>query len=197
MFEVARHYLLYRLGLARAETQTSAAEREALARHAAGKRNCVEIGVWHGVTTRLIRDVMAPDGVLTGVDPFPKGRLGFSFQILVARREIARSRNGTFRLVRLPSAEAAARWDGPVDYLFVDGDHSYAALKADWEGWSRHVVPGGVVCLHDSRPSASRDIEEAGSVTYTREVILRDQRFEVVETADTLTVLRRRRGAVA
>jgi predicted O-methyltransferase YrrM len=192
MLDVARHYVLYLFGLASAETQTTEAEREALARHATGRRRCVEIGVWHGVTTRLIRDSMSPDGVLTGVDPFPPGRLGFSFQLLIARREISRSRNGTFRLVRLPSAEAATQWEGPVDFLFIDGDHTYAALKADWEGWSGRVVPGGVACLHDSRSSDTRSIDDAGSVRYTSEVILRDHRFEVVETIDTLTVLRRR-----
>lgn len=65
------HLLAYLAGRAEAETQTSPAEREAIARWATGRRCCVEIGVWHGVTTRRIREVMAADGVLTGVDPFP------------------------------------------------------------------------------------------------------------------------------
>ena len=77
---VTTHFLLWALKLARAETQTSQAERASLARHAAGKKRVVEIGVWHGVTTKILRAAMAPDGILLGVDPYPKGRFGFSVQ---------------------------------------------------------------------------------------------------------------------
>lgn len=40
----------------------------------------------------------------------------------------------------------------------------------------------------------ARQIEDAGSARYTREVISQDPRFEVVEVVDTLTVLRRCAG---
>jgi hypothetical protein len=129
--------------------------------------------------------------VVTGIDPFPKGRLGFSIPMAVARREIGKSANGTCRLVRRSGEAAARSWTDPVDFLFIDGDHTWEGLRGDWQGFSPHVVPGGIVCLHDSRSSASRDIEDAGSVRYTREVILRDPRFRVVETVETLTVLER------
>ncbi len=187
-----RHYLRYRLGLAAAATQTSPAEQDAIARWARGRRRCVEIGVWHGVNTRRIRDAMAADGVLAAVDPFPAGRLGVSFPALIARREVARSRNGTVRWLRTTGVDAGRAWTGTVDFLFIDGDHAWDAIRGDWEAWSGHVEPGGVVCLHDSRSSAGRDIASAGSVRYTREVIARDPRFAVVETVETLTVLRRR-----
>ena len=48
--------------LAEAETQTTSAERECLARHAAGEKRLVEIGVWRGVMNCLLRRVMAADG---------------------------------------------------------------------------------------------------------------------------------------
>lgn len=187
------HYLLHRVGLAAAGTQTSATERRALARWAAGKRHLVEIGVWHGANTRRLREVMAEDGTITGVDPFPPGRLGTSFPMRIAVREIARCSRGRFQLLRATSVAAVDRWEGPIDFLFIDGDHSYEGIRADWEGWSRFVAPGGVVCLHDSRATDERPIADAGSVRYTAEVIARDRRFEVAEVVDTLTVLVRRR----
>ncbi len=192
MFGTVGHFLRWSLGLAAAETQTSAAEREAIARHAAGKRRCVEIGVWHGVNTRRIRDAMDPSGTLWGVDPFPPGRLGFSIPRRIAVRETARSANGSLMLVRKTGEEAARGWQGPVDFLFVDGDHTYEGLRNDWEGWSGHVAPGGIVCLHDSHATPERPIQDAGSVRYTEELVRRDARFEVVEVVETLTVLRRR-----
>ncbi len=189
------HLLLWRLGLAPAETQTTAAERDCLARHAAGRRRLAEIGVWHGVTTRRLRAAMAPDAVLFAIDPYPRGRLGFSPQRYVAQREVARTPGGTVRWLRSTGAEAgrAFQRDGeaPVDFIFIDGDHSYEGLKGDWEAWRALVAPGGVIALHDSRPTPSRPIDAAGSVIFTREVILRDPHYAAVDTVDSLTVLRR------
>lgn len=36
-----------------------------------------------------------------------------------------------------------------VDFLFIDGDHSYAGVKADFELYSPLVRSGGLVALHD------------------------------------------------
>jgi predicted O-methyltransferase YrrM len=192
---VTTHFLLWCLNLAQAETQTSDAERSALARHAAGKRRLVEVGVWHGVTTKVLRRAMAADGILTGVDPYPKGRFGFSVQRVIAHHEIGRIGNGTVQWHRSTGVEAARNYTSNkghlVDFVFIDGEHSYEGLRQDWEAWSPLVAPDGIVALHDSCSSADRQIEDAGSVIFTREVILKDQRFKLVETVDTLTILRR------
>jgi hypothetical protein len=49
------------------------------------------------------------------------------------------------------SARVAARWGGSVDLVFIDGDHSEAGARADWEGWRPFVEPGGAVVFHDAR----------------------------------------------
>ena len=90
-------YARYRLGLVDADTQTTAAERACLTRHAAGRRSLVEIGVMHGATTALLRSVMAPEGVVTGIDRHPPGKLLVSFERLVAKRELARHPRGQRR----------------------------------------------------------------------------------------------------
>ncbi len=189
------HYLLWSVKLAPAETQTTAAERDALARYVAGRRCVVEIGVWHGVTTRRLRGAMAADGVLFAIDPYPVGRLGVSFQQRIARAEVSAVRNGQVRWVRETGAEAARtltdELTGRVEFAFIDGDHSYDGLAGDWNGWSQLIAAGGIVALHDSRPTAGRPIEDAGSVRFTAEVIRSDPRFELVEEVDSLTALRR------
>ena len=187
---VLKHYLAWTLGLAEAETQTTQAERDCLARHANGRRRLVEIGVWHGVTTRRLRTAMDPDGTLFAVDPFPAGRLGFSLQQRIAHHEVAGIENGRVTWVRATGADAA-RDHTPVDFVFIDGDHSEQGLLADWNAWSPLVASGGIVALHDSRSSNDRLIDDAGSVKVTNEVILPDRRFELIDAVDTLTVLRR------
>jgi hypothetical protein len=156
----------------------------------------VEIGVWHGVTSSLLRSVMAPEGVLFAVDPFPTGRLGVSLQRIIAHREVARRRNGTVRWVLTTGVEAGRQFaeerSDPVDFIFIDGDHSYEGLRGDWTAWSDLVAPSGIVALHDSRSCPTRQIDNAGSARFSREVILRDPRFELIESVDTLSVLRRK-----
>lgn len=192
---VMTHFLLWNLGLAGAETQTSLAERDCLARHARGRRCLVEIGVWHGVTTCRLRAAMASDGVLFGVDPFPVGRFGFSAQREIARKEVRKVANGTVRWVRLTGVEAARSHAsleaGPADFVFIDGDHSFDGLRGDWEAWSPLVSVDGVIALHDSCSSRSRPIDDAGSVIFTDKVVRADSRFELIDTVDTLTVFRR------
>ena len=189
--KVFSHYIAWTIGLAPATTQTTTSERDCLARYAAGRRRVVEIGVWHGVTTKRLRSVMHPEGVLTAVDPFPVGRLGFSVQQQIARREVASVDNGEVAWLRTTGL-AAARDHSTVDFVFIDGDHSEQGLLADWQAWSPLVEPGGVVALHDSRSTPERLIDDAGSVKVTNEVILRDARFAMVDAVDSLTVLRRR-----
>lgn len=190
---VLTHYLAWTFGLAKAETQTTDAERDCLARHASGRRRLVEIGVWHGVTTRRLRAAMARDGTLTAVDPFPPGRLGISLQQHIAHREVGAVKNGHVTWIRDRGPEAAYGHD-PVEFIFIDGDHSEEGLLADWQAWSALVTPGGVVALHDSRSYPGRQIDDAGSVKVTRDVIRTDVGFVVVDEVDSLTVLQRLGG---
>jgi Methyltransferase domain len=38
-----------------------------------------------------------------------------------------------------------------LDVLFIDGDHSYEGVRADWEDYSPLVRPAGLVIIHDIR----------------------------------------------
>lgn len=47
-----------------------------------------------------------------------------------------------------------------VDFLFIDGDHTYAGVRRDFEIWSELVTPGGYVAFHDIlHPPEVRDCE--------------------------------------
>lgn len=186
---VPLHYLRWALGLDTAETQTTAAERACLAKHASGRRALVEIGVFEGVTTRVLRDAMADDGVLFAVDPFFTGRLGLSLHQRIARAEVARSRRGRVEWIRTIGRDAAqdSRVAGrDVDFIFVDGDHTWDGIAGDWEAWSGKVVPGGIMAFHDSRETPG-----AGSQDFTEQVITRDPRFTVIDTEFRVTVIQR------
>ncbi len=40
-------------------------------------------------------------------------------------------------------------WTTPLGCLFIDGGHAEEVATADYETWSRHVVAGGVLAIHD------------------------------------------------
>jgi predicted O-methyltransferase YrrM len=188
---------LWYAGLLKPQTQTTTAERAAIARHAAGRSRLVEIGVFNGVTSLEIRRAMAADGLLWAVDPFPPGRLGYCIDERVARHTIKQSNNGEVLFVRLTGAVAAAKYaeqmSEPVDFIFIDGDHSWDGIKADWQGWSPLMRCGGIVALHDSRLCPGREVP-ADSVRYTQQVIRLDPHFEIIDEVDSLTVFRANRN---
>jgi predicted O-methyltransferase YrrM len=189
------HFTLWRLRLAQATTQTTRTERDALAKHASGRKHLVEIGVWHGVTTKRLRASMAADGELWAIDPYEPGRLGLSLPELIARAEVDTIENGSVRWVRTTGKEAASLWTREgrplADFVFVDGDHSWAGISSDFEAWSGLVAPGGLIAFHDSRSTPTRPLEKAGSFRYTQSVIRLDPRFRVVDEVESLTVLER------
>jgi len=190
------HLLLYLLGITKAETQVTPAERECLLDHASGRRLGAEIGVWHGVTTSALRRAMDASGTLYAIDPFPIGRVGFSMQRFIASREVRQAKGAAVQFLRLTGTESGQRFlaDGlhNFDFVFIDGDHSYEGLQGDWQQWSRLVQAGGCIALHDSRSSESRNIEGAGSVRFTKQVIRENKAFEVVSEVESLTVVRRK-----
>jgi len=50
-----------------------------------------------------------------------------------------------------------------IDFLFIDGDHSYEGVKADYERHKVKVRPGGLIALHDTvscAPTVGRLVRE-------------------------------------
>lgn len=57
---------------------------------------------------------------------------------------------GQVDVVRDFSVSAAARFERPVAFLFLDGAHGYRAVRDDYESWFAKVVEGGLIAFHDS-----------------------------------------------
>jgi hypothetical protein len=49
------------------------------------------------------------------------------------------------------SAIIGPGWSGPpVGLLFLDGDHTFEAVAADYRAWQIHIASGGFLALHDA-----------------------------------------------
>lgn len=54
------------------------------------------------------------------------------------------------RAIRLESKEASSIYsDESLDFVFIDGDHSYNAVLEDLKSWYHKVKPGCVISGHD------------------------------------------------
>ena len=101
--------------------------------------------------------IAADDAVLMSVDD-PAGALGGGTSPDEVRRN-AQPRDGqTLHQVLGDSksedvlAEVRRLLPGPADVLFIDGDHTYAGVKADYLNYRELVRPGGLIGFHDILP---------------------------------------------
>ena len=119
-------------------------------------QNILEIGTANGGTIFSFARMGGDDAVLATVD-LPNRAFGYGYPSWRAR--IYRSfpaKGQKINLVRGDSHsnetfEEVERVFGSsnVDFLFIDGDHSYEGVKKDFEMYGQLVKKGGVVAFHD------------------------------------------------
>lgn len=147
-----RHPLFALLGLRPIAAQHSHVEHDALREWSSDRRCIVEIGVAEGASAVALRQGMAPEGTIYLIDPFHLSRIPrANMTKRVARRVVANSTRGEAVWIEKFSFDAARTWSGPVDLLFIDGDHSEMGVQRDWDDWNSFIVPGGIVVFHDAR----------------------------------------------
>ncbi len=87
-----------------------------------------------------------------------------------------------------PSALAARHWRTPLGMVFIDGGHSMAAALADYRCWAGHVLPGGLLAIHDVFPNP----EDGGRPPHhIWELATASGLFEALPLVQSLGVLRR------
>ena len=116
---------------------------------------CVELGTWLGASAiPVARAIRRWRGTLTCVDTWSgdihEVRENSPWMLVACARNLSSSGvSANVRLVHATSLEAARCWTQPIDYLYVDADHSYEAVKADLQAWGPYVKPGGVILGDD------------------------------------------------
>lgn len=114
-----------------------------------------EIGVCTGRYSRILLDSI-PDLQLLGIDPYTpyKGYTDFrrkgthETNLKLAREATAPFPNYTLMLA---FGHDAAQWiaDESLDFVFIDGNHQYEAVKQDISDWFPKVRRGGIMSGHD------------------------------------------------
>lgn len=189
------HYFRYLLGLDMPHSQTTLLEREAICKYASGALKAVEIGVYEGMNTVNIASAIADKGTLYGIDPFFKGRIGISYGKSITESFLSKKGvRAKVKLIEKLSFDAIDEVPDELDFIFIDGDHSYEGIKRDWADWSAKLKIGGHIALHDtSVPEHDPTVKELGSYQYFHEVVKFSSDFIHLETIDSLNILQRQK----
>ena len=141
---------------------------------------CVELGTWLGASAIPVAlSIRRWRGVLTCVDTWSdniyQAAQTSPWLLVSCARNLVTAGVTNARLMPTTTLEAARTWTEPIDYLYVDADHSYASVLADLRAWVPHVRPGGVITGDDygnrSFPgvqAAWDEFEHEAGVTFTR-----------------------------
>jgi len=128
-----------------------------------GRGDIVELGSWAGLTTSYLATAcrVRGEGRVHAVDTFEGTKEGGGHYSSIAKYdgstlaafEANIRRAGVENLVKLMvdrTNEAAPRYRGrPIRLLLIDADHSFDAVKSDFQLWSPMVMPGGLIVFHD------------------------------------------------
>jgi hypothetical protein len=145
-----------------------------------GYKKGLEIGLKAGRTTYELLKA-CPDLCMTGIDPWieqdfeqidekgkqhPYSGPGWGQKAHDKSEIRARQRLGAFgkraKIIKGFSVEKAINFeDNSLDFVFIDGDHSYDGCKGDICAWLRKVKSGGLISGHDINwPGVKRAVEE-------------------------------------
>ena len=148
----------------------------------------VEIGCMDGYSTAHILDYS--DLTLTSIDPFIPDSMESSligtFEKWTANVAPWSERA---KIRRDYSWNVAKTWSQPLDFIFIDGDHTYDAVKLDYYNWTPFLVKGGLLAVHDARMGRPRGANfHDGPSRMAREHIFDNPAWEIVGEAYSLVV---------
>jgi MMP 1-O-methyltransferase len=162
-----------------------------------GRGALVEIGCWKGrSTTWLASGARLAGRRVYAIDPHRRSREDPDADTLNEFLANMR-RNGLADVVEpliMTSEQAAAQLAGPIELLFIDGDHSYEAVRRDAELWLARLMEGGTVMFHDVA-TAGYD----GPRRVVRQMVCRSPQFHRIRRVGSMIVAQRtaRRGPQA
>jgi predicted O-methyltransferase YrrM len=160
-----------------------------------GRGAIVEIGSWKGRSTVWLAHGAARAGqVVRAIDPHVGSRENPHEHTLDAfRANLERAGAAPFvEPLVMTSAEAARALTGPVELLFVDGDHSPEGARADADIWLPRVLEGGTVMFHDVATSGY-----AGPRRVFQQRICRSVEFHRIRRVGSMGIAERTRARSA
>lgn len=127
---------------------------------------CVELGTWLGASAIPVAlAIRRWGGVLTCVDTWADDIYHAAptspWLLVTCARNLVAAGVSNVRLMPTTTREAARTWTEPIDYLYIDADHSYEAVREDLAAWVPHVRAGGLIAGDDYGNAAFPGVRQA------------------------------------
>jgi predicted O-methyltransferase YrrM len=118
--------------------------------HDMGLTKAVEVGCRYGASATLWREHI-PDLDITCIDPYRAyHRVSQESQDRIYAGAQENAAKAGFKIIRKPSLDAVDDFaDGSLDWVHIDGDHTFDAAVQDIIRWAPKVREGGLVLVHD------------------------------------------------
>jgi predicted O-methyltransferase YrrM len=129
----------------------------------------VEIGTWLGKSAIVLGKALQDrkNARVICIDPFNadgdrdsrrvyqriRGSMNQTLEEACLQNIIANGVDRVVQLIKGYSYDVVLSWNQPIDFLFIDGNHEYAAVRRDFDDWRRFLVRGGLLVMDDVYPS--------------------------------------------
>jgi hypothetical protein len=172
-------------------------------RYVEGAQLPVEIGAGYGATAIVMLWWNKAAPLVVSIDPFvTDGVTNWHSTRVITAGNVEKVMGEDYErwlLYEDFSYNVAPGWaHGPIDFLFLDGDHRYEEVRRDWEDWLPLVQSAGIVILHDSRRLPDPEGKWKGRFnrgwpgpTRLAGEALQDNRVELVEEVGSMTIWRK------
>lgn len=152
------------------------------------KINGVEIGVLNGETSAYLLG-LSERIFLVGIDPIIPDSMEAN---LIGSEDRIKQLTAPFKdqwqFIKQYSYNVAHMiGDDTIDFLFIDGDHTYNAVKQDYNLYKNKVKKGGLIFFHDSRMNRGGAPFHVGSSQFVDEQIANNAGLKLVGEAFSLT----------
>jgi predicted O-methyltransferase YrrM len=119
----------------------------------------LEIGTARGGTLYLWAQAAGPDATIVSVDlpgggfggAYPPCRIPFYRSFAGPKQGLHLLREDSHSPETIQTVQQIFQ-DQPIDFLFIDGDHTYEGVRTDFAAYGPMVRPGGVIAFHDILP---------------------------------------------
>jgi len=123
----------------------------------------LEIGTAGGGSLFMISQVISPNGLLISIDlpsgdyggGYPESRIPIYQAIARTKQRIELIRADSHNLSTFKNVQNLLKGK-KLDFVFIDGDHSYEGVKADFHLYSQLVGKNSYIAFHDIVPGPTK-----------------------------------------
>jgi predicted O-methyltransferase YrrM len=149
-------------------------------------RVILEIGTANGGTLFLFSRIVAEDAMIISIDlpsgsfggGYPKWKIPIFRLFKLPKQKLYLIRKNSHDPRTLKKIKEILK-DQKIDFLFIDGDHTYKGVKKDFELYHRLVKKGGLIAFHDIVYGSAEYV--GGVPIFWQEIKRKYKHFEIVK----------------